>query len=90
MVRQYDVCSMTHRVTISLPAELAEVLARESRKRGETVSAFVREAIEAYVRREEAEPRRLPFVGIGRSGKKRTARDAEKILAREWGPARDR
>lgn len=81
---------MTSRVTISLPAELAELVARESQRRGETVSAFVREAIEAYVRRDDGEPRRLPFAGIGRSGKKHTARNAEDILAREWGRARRR
>lgn len=81
---------MTARVTISLPEDLAELLTREARRRGESVSAFVREAIEAYVRGETAEPRELPFVGIGRSGKKHTARNAEAILAREWGRARDR
>ncbi|MBX3271493.1 MAG: CopG family transcriptional regulator [Sandaracinaceae bacterium] len=80
---------MTSRVTISLPEELAATVSREAKRRGEPVSALVREAIERYLRADEA-PRVLPFVGLGRSGKKTTARDAEKILAREWSRDRDR
>jgi hypothetical protein len=77
------------RITISLPEVLAGMLVREARRRGETVSAVVRQAIEA---RFEPGPERtkLPFVGIGRSGRRHTARDAEKILGREWSGDRDR
>ncbi len=81
---------MQSRITISLPEELAAELAREAKRRGETVSAFVREAVERYLRGAENEPRELPFVAAGRSGKKHTARDAEAILEREWGRARRR
>lgn len=78
------------RITISLPDELAELLAREARRRGESVSGFVREAVQAYLRQDEVGPRELPFVGLGRSGRRHTARDAEDILRREWGRAGDR
>ena len=81
---------MQSRITISLPDELAEVLSREAKRRGESVSAFVREALESYLRGPEDRPRELPFVAAGRSGTKHTARNAEKILTREWGRDRGR
>jgi len=80
---------MSERITVSLPEELAALVAREARRRGASVSGFVREALEAYVREEPAR-RELPFVGLGRSGRRHTARDAEEILRREWGDAGDR
>ncbi len=79
---------MHARITISLPEELAEVLTREAKRRGESVSAFVREALESYLHGAEPGPRELSFVAAGKSGKKHTARNAEDILAREW--SRDR
>ena len=81
---------MSARITISLPEDLAHLVGREAKRRGETVSSFVREAVEAYLRGDASKPRELAFVGIGRSGKKHTARNAEAILRREWGDARDR
>ena len=78
------------RITISVPDAVAQAVVREARRRGETVSALVRDAVEAYLRGETASSRELTFIGIGRSGKKRTARNAEAILRREWGDAGDR
>lgn len=81
---------MSSRITISPPEPLATEIAREARRRGESVSSLVREAVETYLRAEPEAPRALSFVGIGRSGKKHTARNTEAILAREWGRDRDR
>ncbi|HEY8428337.1 MAG TPA: ribbon-helix-helix domain-containing protein [Sandaracinaceae bacterium] len=81
---------MNARITIGWPEDLAAVLARDAKRRGETVSALVREALEAYPFGTENEPRSLPFVAAGRSGKGRTARHAEAILAREWSRDRGR
>jgi metal-responsive CopG/Arc/MetJ family transcriptional regulator len=81
---------MSARITISLPEEVARLVGREAKRRGETVSAFVREALEAYLASSEEQKKDLPFVGIGRSGKKHTARNAEAILEREWAGARRR
>ena len=82
------VCSMT-RVTISLPDDLALLLAHEARRRGEAVSAVVRDALKSQLGG-CASPGKLPFAGLGRSGRRHTARDAERILRREWGGDRSR
>ncbi len=78
------------RATISLPDELAQDVAREAQRRRISVSALARDALREHLGVDRDEPRDLPFVGIGRSGKRHTARDAEQILAREWGRARGR
>ena len=78
------------RITISLPRELSNLLQREARRRGYTVSALVRQAIETQLGGVGGAARKLPFASVGRSGKRHTARDAEEILGREWGRARDR
>ncbi len=72
------------RITFSLPEDLAAILDRESRRRNEPVSEVVRRALRAYLEGADARPRKLSFVGLGRSGRRHTARDAEKILSREW------
>jgi hypothetical protein len=78
------------RTTITLPEALAAALTREARRRRVPVSQIAREAIEARLGRETAGRRKLPFVALGRSGERNTARDAEEILRREWAPDRDR
>jgi Arc/MetJ-type ribon-helix-helix transcriptional regulator len=79
------------RATISLPDELARDVAREAQRRRTSVSALARDALRAHLGLEPTrEPKALPFAGIGRSGQRHTARDAEEILAREWGRARGR
>ena len=79
------------RATISLPDDLAKDVAREAQRRRTSVSALARDALRAHLGHEPTgEPKDLPFVGIGRSGRRHTARDAEDILAREWGRARGR
>jgi len=79
-----------HRITVTLPEELARILAHEARRRGEPVSAVVREALRLHLGGEPMSPRKRPWFGIGRSGRKHTARNAEKILGREWAGDRSR
>ncbi|MSP59626.1 MAG: ribbon-helix-helix protein, CopG family [Myxococcales bacterium] len=74
------------RLTISLPEPLAAILARESERRATSVSDVVRRALASYLGLTDEAPRKLPFAGLGRSGRRHTARNAEEILAREWRP----
>ncbi len=78
------------RITITLPDELAGVLSHEARRRGAPVSAVVREALRSHLEGGRKGRRKLAFVGLGRSGRKHTARAAERILRRKWGGDRDR
>jgi Arc/MetJ-type ribon-helix-helix transcriptional regulator len=75
------------RTTVSLPDELAKAVEREARRRRLSVSQVTREALAAHLDFDE-QPRQLPFVGLGSSGHRTTARDLEDILAAEW--TRDR
>ena len=76
------------RTTVSLPDDLATLLAREARRRETSVSDIVRRAVETFLGASGEKP--LPFAALGRSGRRHTARDAEKILTAEWGNARRR
>jgi hypothetical protein len=78
------------RTTITLPDEVASLLAREARRHDTSVSEVVRRAVEAFLGAGSDARRELPFAALGRSGRRHTARDAEKILASEWGHARRR
>jgi hypothetical protein len=77
------------RTTISLPDDVATLLAREARRRETSVSARVCSAIEAFLGTGGGR-RELPFAALGRGGRRHTARDAERILTAEWGHARRR
>jgi hypothetical protein len=77
------------RTTVTLPNDLATLLAREARRRETSVSEIVRRAVAAFLGASGG-GRELPFAALGRSGRRHTARDAEKILAAEWGHARRR
>jgi len=78
------------RTTISLPDEVSQLLEREARRRGTSVSQIARQALMEFLGLSEAAPRHLPFAGLGSSGHRHTARDMEDILAEEWGRDRDR
>jgi hypothetical protein len=80
------------RTTVTLPEDLAALVAREAKRHDTSVSEIVRVALAAHMKLEKTGRRRLSFAAAGRSGTRRTARDAEQILSREWGPrgARDR
>jgi len=75
------------RLTISLPDELASLVARESQRLNTSVSEVVRRALAADLGVASDSAKRLPFAGIGHSGQAHTARDAEKILDKEWSRA---
>ena len=77
------------RTTVTLPDDLATLLAREARRRETSVSDIVRRAVESFLAASN-ERRELPFAALGRRGRRHTARDAEKILTAEWGHARRR
>ncbi len=72
------------RTTVSLPEDVAAILAREARRRAMSVSEVTRQALIAYLGLVGSEPRRLPFEALGRSGYSTTAEDIEEILAKEW------
>jgi metal-responsive CopG/Arc/MetJ family transcriptional regulator len=76
------------RITISLPDELAKLVTREARRQATSVSEVVRGALRMALGLSPDTPTEIPFAGIGRSGRRHTARNAEDILAREW--SRDR
>ena len=76
------------RTTVSLPDDLATLLAREARRRETSVSDIVRRAVETFLGASGEQP--LPFAALGRSGRRHTARDAEKIFTGQWGNARRR
>jgi len=76
------------RATISLPDDLAQDMAREAQRRRVSLSAVARDALREHLN--GPSDRGLSFIGVGRSGRRDTARRAEEILAREWGDARGR
>lgn len=75
------------RTTVVLSEELAALLDLERSRRNLSAAEIIREALAAYLKGEGAQPRRLRFAALGRSGHHDTAREAEAILAREWGCA---
>lgn len=78
-----------HRITVSLPEDLAATVADEAERRGTSVSEIVRGAIAGAFGGAD-DPPALPFAALGRSGTTTTARDAEDILGKEWKGAGSR
>jgi predicted transcriptional regulator len=79
------------RTTVSLPDDVAAALAREARRRDVSASAITRDALASHLGLVADKPREVPFAAVGRSGRRRTARDMEKLISREWDePTRDR
>lgn len=81
-----------HRLTISIPEELAASLAREARRRDVSVSAVAREALGNHLHLVISTEgrRKLPFAAIGSSGASDVSDKIESLLAEEWDPDRDR
>lgn len=75
------------RITITIPDDVARDIAREAKRAGKSVSALIREALAL---RERPRRRHLQLKGMGRSGKRRTARDADAALAEGFASARSR
>lgn len=76
------------RTTISLPDDLALVVERESRRRGVSISALVRESLAARLGLDTDGARReVPFAGLMTTGDPLPAERAEDALARHWAQA---
>jgi predicted transcriptional regulator len=71
------------RTTVKLPDELDARLRHEAERRGTTVSALTREAIEAYLGGGGTGRRQLLAAGAGRSGQSDVSEQIEKILRAE-------
>jgi hypothetical protein len=77
------------RITFLVPENLNALLDDERRRRDVPAAAVIREALATYFAGSD-QSKRLPFIGLGRSGFHDTARRIDDILAREWGADRDR
>jgi hypothetical protein len=74
-----------------MPDDLAAAVQREARRRRTSVSQVAREAIEVSLGRDdEAERRKLAFIGIFSSGHGSLSIDHEEILREEFSVDRDR
>ena len=76
------------RTTLKIPDELDARLRHEAARRGTTISAITREALEAHLGGAAGGRRRLAGAGKYRSGHTDTARRIEEILQEEWGGGR--
>lgn len=74
------------RTTVKLPEELDALLRHEAQRRGITVSALTREAIEHHLGQPSGR-RRLRAAGAGRSGRDDISERIEEILATELSPS---
>jgi len=76
------------RTTILLDDGLADQLDYERRRRNQSTTAIVREALTEYLAggksTAKSKPKRLGFVGLGRSGYRDTSEKLDEILALEW------
>ena len=72
------------RTTVKLPDELDVRLRLEAKRRGMTISALTREAIETHLAA-RSEGRRLLAAAAGRSGPGDVSERIEEILRRAWG-----
>lgn len=76
-----------NRTTIKLPDDLDARLRHEAARRGTTISALTREAIEAHLGA-RAGRRKLRAAGAGASGRTDISERIEEILAAELGSSR--
>ena len=68
-------------ITISMPEDLARMAQREAQRRGVSLSAVVRQALEQHLYRYRG--RKLPWQGIVNRGVP-AARDLDAELDRDW------
>ena len=81
---------MIRRTTILADADLLERVDRHARRTGQTKTAVVTAALEAFLAEHEGSTD-LPFVAVGRSSHGRLSLDARSISRREAGrPLRGR
>lgn len=72
------------RTTITLPDELAEILAREARRRDTSVSAVVRALIEEGLDLSGGSPRSIPWEGLFDDPEMIPGRRIDEELERHW------
>jgi Arc/MetJ-type ribon-helix-helix transcriptional regulator len=72
------------RITISLPDEMANILADEARRCRRSVSEVAREALIERLGLDQTKPRELPFAAVGSSGAGDLSLRVDEILAEEW------
>lgn len=70
------------RTTVKIPEELDEQLRHEAKRRGVTISAVTRSALEAHLR---GGRRRLRAAAAGRSGERDISERIEQIIRAELG-----
>ena len=69
------------RITISLPEDLAELLANDAHRKHQTISEAVRAAIAEHLGcGPDAARRSIPFAGLGRSGRKDISENFDEYL----------
>jgi predicted transcriptional regulator len=83
---QVGMLAYMKRTTVKLPDELDALLRHEAQRRGMTVSALTREAIEHHLGGGGGR-RRLGAAAAGRSGRDDISERIEEILAAELSPS---
>jgi anti-sigma-K factor RskA len=73
------------RTTVFADDEVIGALQAIARRRGVTLSEITREALAAYVTRQQRRRKPLTLTGIGRSGRRDVAERAEEILKEGFG-----
>lgn len=74
------------RTTVKLPDEVDARLRKEAERRGTTVSALVREAVEDLLGLREGSAGRLAFIGSFASGREDLSERIEEILRSDLRP----
>jgi hypothetical protein len=72
------------RTTISLPDDLAVVVAREAKRRDMSVSEWMREAATKNLEPNGGQKHRFSFIGIANSGATDVAENFEEYLDQAW------
>lgn len=85
-VMRYDVCMK--RTTIMLPDDTAARLAREARRRGVSVAAVVRDAVERHVPAQPPQP--LAFFAVGEGGPADASERVDEIVGKALRKQADR
>ena len=78
------------RITIAMSDELSELVMREARRRGVSVSAWIRDAVREAIFGTESSPREIPFAGIFHDPRMTPGRDVDEALEETWADDADR
>jgi Arc/MetJ-type ribon-helix-helix transcriptional regulator len=78
------------RTTIALPDDLADLIEHEARRRGISVSEFIRRSVRQSLMGTQARPRKIPWAGIMDDPDMVRGEDVEEELTRSWADELDR